>query len=225
MIYVVLIEPETEGNIGAIARAMKNFALTNLVLVAPKCNHLSERALVRSKHAKQILKKAKVLKDFEELKQFDYIIGTTAIMGTDYNIPRVALTPEQLAQKIKGKKQKIALVFGREGNGLSNQEIKKCDIIVNIPSSPKYKTLNLSHAATIIFYELFKTKPQKEFELASKKDKEVLLNMINTHLNKFKFTTKHKKQTQITVWKKVLNKSFLTKREIFALFGFFKKLK
>ncbi|MBL7051205.1 RNA methyltransferase [Candidatus Woesearchaeota archaeon] len=225
MIHIALIQPETPGNLGAIARAMKNFDLSKLILIDPQCNHLSSEAIARSKHAKELLQTAKIAKSFSYLKKFDCIIGTTAIHGTDYNMPRVALSPEQLAKNIKNIKNNVVIVFGREGDGLTNTEIKKCDITVRIPTSEIYPTMNISHAASTIFYELFKTKKTKEIELASAKDKEVLLKRIDYFLNKFTFTTKEKKETQKIAWKKVLNKSFLTKREIFALFGFFRKLK
>ena len=86
MISVILIEPEHSSNVGAVARAMANFDFAELVLINPKCNHLDKDAILRAKHsALKILKNAKV-KDFSYLKQFDYLIGTTAKIGTDYNI-------------------------------------------------------------------------------------------------------------------------------------------
>src|SRR3989338_7998726 len=102
MITVVLIEPENDGNVGAVARVMANFDFEELVLINPKCNHLSDEALSRSKHAKLILEKARI-EDYSFLRSFDYLIGTSAITGTDYNVPRSPLTPEQLAKKISAK--------------------------------------------------------------------------------------------------------------------------
>jgi len=226
MISIVLIEPEISGNIGAIARAMKNFGLNNLILINPKCNHLSLEAIKRAKYAKEILKKIKI-KKFSDLKKFHTLIATTSKLGTDYNIPRSPITPEQLSSIIP-KTKSIAILFGREGIGLKNKEIQMCDFIVTIPTSPKYPAMNLSHSATIIFYELFKSsKKQKigqQITLVSKKEKEQILKMINQVLNKLQFTTKEKKQTQKIVWKRIINKSFLTKREAFAIMGFFRKL-
>jgi len=225
MISVVLIEPKTEGNIGAIARVMKNFGLTNLVLINPKCE-ISIDALSRAKHAKDILEKAKI-KKLSYLKRFDYLIATTAMLGTDYNIPRCPITPEQLAGKLL-KKAKVGLVFGRESSGLTNKEILMCDFVVNIPASKDYPTMNLSHAASIIFYELFKKsgkrKLDEEITPATKKEKGIILKLVNKALDKMKFQTKEKKETQRVVWKRIVGKAFLTKREAFALIGFFRKL-
>ena len=102
MISVVLVKPSHPGNIGAVARAMKNFGLKNLVLIDPKCK-IDEEAKKRAKHANDILKKTKVIK-FEDLKKFHTVIATTAKLGSDYNIPRSPLHPDQLADKIKNIK-------------------------------------------------------------------------------------------------------------------------
>jgi TrmH family RNA methyltransferase len=229
MISVVLIEPETAGNIGAIARIMRNFEFSELVLINPKCNHLSKEALDRSTHAKSILKKAKI-KKINHLKTYDYLIGTTAKLGTDYNIPRSPITPEQLADKLSkiNKKLNIGLLIGREGTGLNNKEISMCDFIVTIPSSIKYPTMNVSHATSIILYEIFKKQPKEKSNEhiipATNKEKQVIMGYFNKVLNSVKFSTKEKKQTQKTVWKRIFGKAFLTKREAFAVIGFLKKI-
>ena len=227
MTSIILVEPETEGNIGAVARVMKNFDFEELILINPKANHLGREALDRATHAKSILKKAKI-KDFSCLKSFDYLIGTTAMLGSDYNIPRSPLTPEQLAEKISKAKGKIGILIGREGTGLNNEEIRKCDFIVAIPTSKKYPTMNISHAVSIILYELFKKlgkeKINKHINFATKKDKEIILRYVNKVLDKMEFSTKEKKETQRIVWKRIVGKAMLTKREAFALMGFLRKL-
>jgi len=227
MISIVLAEPETEGNIGAVARVMKNFDFKEMILINPKADHLGREALDRATHAKDILKKAKV-KDFSYLKKFDYLIGTTAMLGSDYNIPRSPLTPEQLAEKVSNVNGNIGILIGREGAGLSNEEIKKCDFIVAIPTSGKYPTMNVSHAVSIILYELFKRfgkeKINAHINFATKRDKEIILRYAYKVLGKMEFSTKEKKETQRIVWKRVVGKAFLTKREAFALIGFLRKL-
>ena len=225
MVYIALLEPINPGNVGAVARAMKNFGLKNLILINPRCGIKSEEAVKRAKHAKEILSKAKIVKNFSYLKKFDYIIGTTANVGsTDYNIPRLPVKPEDL--KIKSRNSVI--VLGREDSGLTNKEIMKCDFTVSIPSSTKYSTLNISHAAAVIFYELFKQKKETShhhIRIATSKEKNILLKLIRLSLNKLKFSTKEKKETQKKLWKRIIGKSYLTKREFQALCGFFKKIK
>ena len=219
MITVILVKPETAGNVGAVARVMANFDLTKLVLVNPQCDHLSQEARNRAKHAQEILQKAIVTR---RIPRMDYLVATTAIAGTTFN-PRSPLTPSQLAQKmpIKGN---IGLLIGPEGDGLSIKDILRADFVVTIPSSKKYPTLNISHACAILFYELF-NKAGNIHEVASGKEKEILFGYIKKTIAKMKFPTKEKKETQYIVWKRLLGKSFLTKREAFVLMGYFKKLR
>lgn len=224
MISVALIEPINPGNIGAIARIMKNFDLEKLILVNPKCDSKSEEAIKRAKHAQDILKKAKIVKNFDYLKKFDCIVGTTANVGsTDYNIPRLPVKPENI--KIKNNS---AIIFGREDSGLTNEEIMECDFVASIPASKKYPVLNISHAAAIIFYELFKQKKETSHEhirMMTNKDKKILLKIIRQSLDRLKFSTTNKKETQKKLWKRMIGKSCLTKREFQAMCGFFKKIK
>lgn len=229
MIYVILIEPENPGNIGAIARAMKNFGFSNLVLINPKCDYLCDEAIARSKHAKDILKKA-VVGDKRSLNNFDYLIGTTSKIGTDYNIKRSPLKPDELAEKISklNKKTKIGILFGRESIGLRNDEISKTDFIVTIPTSKRYKALNISVSVAIILYDIHKAIGDnfvdEKITPISKQDKLQITKMIDEILNYIKFKNKFKKRTQEIVWKRIIGKSMLTKREAFALMGFLRKI-
>ena len=108
---------------------------------------------------------------------------------------------------------------------LTNKEINLADFIVTIPTSSSYPALNLSHSAAIIFYELFKEKENisSHILIASKKEKQQTLKIINKVINNTKFATPSKKHTQQIIWKRIIGKSFLTKREAYALMGFFKK--
>jgi len=229
MIEIILLEPRKQENIGSVARAMKNFDFQNLVLINPKCK-IGDKANRVAKHARDILKKTKI-KNFSYIKKFDYLIGTTAILGTDYNILRNPINASQLAAKISklDKKTKIGLWIGRETIGLKNEELEMCDILVTVPSSKKYPTLNISHSTAIMLYEIFNSlsevKSNSHINFASKKDKEIIMMFINKILNKIEFTTKQKKETQKKVWKRVIGKALLTKREAFAVMGFFRKLK
>lgn len=227
-IYIVAQEFQTPGNCGALARAMDNFGCKNLIFLNPKCDYLSKESMDRATHAKDILKKAKVMRTLEEVKRkFDYVIGTTARIGTDYNVSRAPLSPEQFANILT--KKKYAIIIGREDHGLSNEEVKQCDFTVTIPTSPKFPALNVSHAATIILYELFKAssedKVSDKIPFASGKDKDVLIKIINATIDKMDFYDDYKRDTQKYVWKRVIGKSQLTRREVFALCGFFKKAK
>jgi TrmH family RNA methyltransferase len=231
MIQIVLVEPKTGGNIGAIARAMANFNMQNLVLVNPKCDPFSEDCLKRAKHAVGVLDRMRVVNSLDDLDA-DYMIGTTSALGADYNIPRSPIRPDNIAQTIAKLREEenvnIAIILGREGDGLTNHEILLCDFIVTIPTFPEYPVMNISHAATIIFYELFKQtadeKIDEHIKFATDSEKKVLLELVDKLLKSTEFSTEEKRETQRKVWKRLVGKSFMTKREAMALIGFMKKL-
>ncbi|MBW2976815.1 TrmJ/YjtD family RNA methyltransferase [Candidatus Woesearchaeota archaeon] len=229
MIEVILTEPRKQENLGSVARIMKNFSFDRLVLIRPKCK-FGKTAFKVAKHGKDIFKKVKI-RDFSYLKKLDYLIGTTSKLGADYNLPRNALSAEQAAlklSKVNYKKLRVGILIGREGTGLKNEEISLCDILVTIPASRGYPTMNVSHACSIILYEIFKKisneKSNSHINFATKKEKEIILGFIKKVLDKIDFSTKEKKDTQKKVWRRVIGKAMLTKREAFALMGFFRKL-
>lgn len=225
-VTIVLQEFNTPGNIGAVARAMKNFGVNKLILLNPKCDHLADTAKGRAMHAVDILKKAKTVKKIEDLKGFDYIIATSSKLGRDYNIPRLPLRPEEIVSRVKGK---VAIIIGREDNGMKNSEIKKCDFLVTIPTQKKYAALNVSHAVAIILYEIFKTSKSKNIlshiKVATKKERNIVYKLACDTINKMEFSIEQKKTTQKKLWKALLGKGFITKREAFVLCGFFRKIK
>ena len=229
MITIVLLRTERGSHLGMICRAMKNFGLTNLILIDPKIAKDDKEAIKHAKHALDVLEKAQI-KRAAYLQTFDYLIGTTAKLGTDYNLVRSPIIPEQLFSKkeLYGKAN-IALLLGPEGHGLSNKELVQCDFVVTIPSSKKYPTLNLANAATILFYEYFKhskkMKVNSHILPATAIEKRYIHRYFQEILLELHFTTPSKKKTQEIVWKKIIGKAFLTKREAYALLGLLKKVK
>jgi len=229
MVTIILVEPETAGNIGSVARSMRNFGQSKLILINPKCDHQSLEAIKFAKHAGVILKKAKVIKT-KDLKRsllgFHPIIATTSKLGTDYNLNRSPLTPVELSGTLK-KHRKVALLFGRESSGLTNEELSIADFMVSIPSSKKYPALNLSHSVSIILYELHKHQKNitSHFKSASEMDKDQIQKMFGEIFSELKFATPSKRKTQQVVWKRIMGKAFLTKREAFAVMGVLRKIK
>jgi len=138
---------------------------------------------------------------------------TTAKINSGYNLKRSPVLSENLHKKIS-KKQKTGILFGREGDGLTNEEINSCNIITVINSSKSYSTLNLSHAVAIILYELHKNMKTKKIadniQPASKKDVLQLNKMVVKAINS---KTTSKKDIQKQIWKNIINKASLTKRE------------
>jgi len=229
-ITVCLIEPTISGNLGAIARSMANFGFSDLILVNPKCDKDDDESRNRAKHAQKILDDTKIVDSFKKIVDtHNIVIGTTGVTGVDYNIPRSPVLPTALCELLTGKSGNVALVFGTEADGLTNEQIGKCDFVVTIPTSKEYPIMNLSHAVTILLYELSKNKFGKQVKeihpQATQKDKEITLEVLNELFEQTQFSTQTEEETQRKVWKRLIGKGMLTRREIFALIGFLKKLK
>ncbi len=226
-IYIVFVECETPGNIGFLARTMANFGLKNLVLINPPT--LTPEAYYQATHGKYIVENALIypsLDEFYRSKRIDFKIASTGVAGGSYNISRIPLRPEQLSKSININ-NKIAILFGREGDGLSNKEIEDCDICVSIPTDPTYPILNISHAAAIIFYELFKNKhefPVEGLEESTSLEKNYLIKDMEEMINILDIPD-HKKKNGLKVFKNIINRAFITGREAHTFKGILRRLK
>ena len=227
MIYVVFVEPETPGNIGFLARTMKNFGLTNLVLINP-CK-LENESYYQAMHARDVVSNLQTynsLKEFLIHKQIDTAVATTGTAGGSYNVARIAVTPEQLGDSINYNGN-LALIFGREGNGLSNKEIALCDVIVSIPTHEEYPILNITHAAAIIFYELFKREksyPVDHLEAATSAEKESLMEYMDEIILKLGYP-RHKSDNASLVFRRIIGRAFISGREAHTLKGTLRRIK
>lgn len=231
MLWIALSEVEHAGNLGAVARVMANFGQRNLLLINPKCSPKDEETRKRAKHAIPILEKARIA-SWDSLDEFYIIIGTTSQLGTDYNLPRSPLLPEELAKKLASAdlaRKKVALLFGPEGEGLSNEQLLDCDFVVTIPTSGKYPTLNLSHAVAVLLYELSRDTHgkviQAKYPLAGKREKEVAMGLVEGILPHLELNRGLKEETQRRLWRRMLGKAMLTAREMAALLGFLRRIK
>ena len=156
-VRIVLIKTWHSGNIGAVARAMKNMGLNQLFLVDP-IDFPSQQATARAGQATDILEQATLVSNLADaLADCSLVIGTSARNRT---IALPALTAEQCASRViaQSPTQQVAIVFGRERMGLLNEEIQQCHFQVNIDANPQYPVLNLSQAVQLICYEIFKAR-------------------------------------------------------------------
>ena len=226
-IYIVFVECETPGNIGFLARTMANFGLKNLVLINPPT--LTPEAYYQATHGKYIVENALVypsLDEFYRSKRIDFKIASTGVAGGSYNLSRIPIRPEQLSESININ-NKIAILFGREGDGLTNKEIENCDLCVSIPTDPTYPILNISHAAAIIFYELFKNKHEyavEGLEESTLLEKEYLIKDMEELIGKLDIPN-HKKRNGLKTFKNIINRAFITGREAHTLKGILRRLK
>lgn len=226
-VSVILVKPLYEGNVGSAARVMANFGFKNLILVKP-CK-LGKRAEYMAVHAQGILEKAKKCKDFESaIRNFDLVIGTTAERATsdDYFL-RLTISPGELRKKLEKAKGKIALVFGPEDTGLTNEELERCDIGVTILTSAEYKSINLSHAVAIVLYELAKSKQERrELRLASKLEKDLLLKYFSEITEKMDYPQPMERRVVLkSMISKLIGRSLITGREANSLLGVLRKIK
>jgi tRNA/rRNA methyltransferase len=190
-ISFILHQPQLSENIGACARAIKNFKFKKLVVVKPKPIFPNDKILATSVGAKDLIVNAKVYETLESaVKKVDYIIATSARFRNK-NIKHIKL--EDL-KKIDFNK-KVAFLFGSEASGLSNNEISYANYTMQIPTNPDFKSLNLSHSviivahtvASIISLKGAKYSKSKKVSLASKNDIQAMANLCIKKLEQKNF--------------------------------------
>ena len=190
-ISFILHKHQLSENIGACARAIKNFDFKNLILINPKPIFPNDKILATSVGAKNIIKQSKIFDNLEQaVDNFDIIIATSARFRNK-NIKHINL--EDL-KKINYKK-KIAFLFGSEASGLSNNEISYANYTLQIPTNVEFKSLNLSHSLVIIaqiMSGIIKIKPKqfkksKKVKNASKKEIKSMLDLCIRNLEEISF--------------------------------------
>ena len=160
-VSVILVAPKYGGNIGAIARLMKNYGLSDLRFVSPP--EIGDEAMARAMNGKEILLNARQYDNFEDAIEGFRIVAATssAITLDDRKFRRLPETPSSFWKRALKSDGNIALVFGREDDGLRNTEIEMCNSFIHIPSNPEYPVLNLSHAVSVILYEMIRDLERK----------------------------------------------------------------
>jgi len=221
---VILLEPESAGNIGSVARSMKNFGQNDLWLVNPK-TPIDTQARALAMHGFDVLSSAKIVNQLEKaLSGIDTVVGTSSVSAqSTSNIARISITPEELAFALSAARGNVALIFGRESSGLTNLEIENCDLLVTIPASRVYNVLNLSTAVSITLYELFQQEQRgRELRLATSITRQRLLEQFELLVNR-SGTPMHKRKLAARAFRNIASRSFLSRREASLLIGVFRK--
>ena len=141
-----------------MARLMKNFGLRELYLVSPRADRLSDEARQYAVHAQDILFSAKVVPSLQEAISDALVVVATTAKILEKRVRRTPITPRRMAEVLSPyweSDEVVAILFGREPSGLTNEELDTADFTVTIPTSPDYPSLNLSHSVAIILYELY----------------------------------------------------------------------
>ena len=228
-IYFILNKPQLSENIGACARAMKNFNFSKLVVINPKTSFPNDKIYATSVGAKDIIQQAKVYDNFEDsLPNFDYLIATSSRFRNK-NIKHININE---LKKIKLNK-KIGFIFGCEASGLSNNEISYANCTMNIPSNNNFKSLNLSHSLILVCYNLFNLINNKnityeksnKIKNASKKQIKAMMDLCINNLNKKNFfTPKEKKAIMLENLRNIFYRSDLSEKETRILSSVFATL-
>jgi len=210
----VLVEPSFEESIGFVARAMKNFGLSNLHLVNPR-TVLGPSGRMRGGHAQDVLDSIVEHRSLQDaLEGLHLSIGTTAQRSyAASNLVRKPVTPRELGHVLKNRPGTVGIVFGREGTGLTNVELGHCDATLTIPAVSEYQTLNLSHAAAIVFYELHVAAGESSMDgLASERVKKTILSFLSNSALRSGIE-EHDRALLTRAFRNVLGRSAIRQRE------------
>lgn len=180
-ISIILVEPQMGENIGAAARAMKNFGIQNLRIVAPRDGWPNDKARSMSVGAIDIINRAEIYNSLPAaLEDLSYIYATTAMPRS---INKEYILSRDLAAEIKNKSA-IGILFGRENYGLSNEEISYANKIITIDTDIKFSSLNIAHAVALVTYELFQynNNERQDLKIHQKAANQVEIEHFYNHL-------------------------------------------
>ncbi len=234
-----MVEPEFGLNVGYIARAMANFGLKQLIIVSQnKMSRDSENEAARfASHGSDIVDNLQYVRSIKELrKRFHLVIGSTAIRAKrKSNITRKTLDVEECAKAVHSNFSnllKACVVFGRDTTGLTNSELEQCDYVLTIRTDTDYATLNISHAAAIVFYLL-----SREFSLPDKSSRVLKTNAGTPRPERERLIAlfeelallsdfqKFKQRKLSETLNRLLNRSGPSLREVYLLMGLASKAK
>ena len=227
----VLVNPQLGENIGSCARALKNFGFSNLSIVKPRDEWPNTKARMTSVGAYDIVKSAKVFDNVENaIKNFDIVLATSA---RSRDIQKKYISLDQFGNFLKKyNNSNIGILFGPESSGLSNHDLSLANFIIQIPTSNKLTSLNLSHALIVVCFEIFKHFSKKTLKKkisnnksASKKDIQNLIKFLEQHLDKKRFfKPPEKKKSMILNINNIFGRLELSDKEMRILFSIFSSL-
>jgi len=227
---VAVVEPETPGNVGTIARAMKNFGFRDLKLIdAPELDPDGEAYGFAGQARKDVLPDHD-RPTFDELVEQYHTVGFTAITNEDAtkHVRYPYATPAELADELAETTADVALVFGREGDGLTNDELARIDRVCSIPASESYPALNLGQAATVALYELRELAleetqlPDRESNRATEQETDRMADRFESLLDAVGHPTEKRAKT-MRLFRRLLGRAHPTDREAVTLTGVFRR--
>jgi tRNA/rRNA methyltransferase len=226
-VRIVLVAPKGSGNIGSVARAMKNMGLGDLAIVGSgRTESFWARAM--AVHAKDILKTAQRFATLREaVTDCGLVVGTTCRGGLYREHSRTPRTtaPEIAAAARAGK---CALVFGPEDHGLDNDDLKCCQLLITIPADAAYPSLNLAQAVTICVYELFLASmdnvPAEGIERAPAEDVERLYDRMKASMLEIGYLDPQNPEHILFAFRRILGRAGLEEKDVRILTGLFRQI-
>jgi len=224
---VVLVRPQVAGNLGATARVMHNFGLSHLVLVAPEADPLAPEARKMSTQGEAILHQARRVADLSEaLADCVLTVATSARTGGLFRKqtigPPEVVMPHLIAASALGP---VALVFGPEPTGLTNEDVSRCQYLIHIPTPPEYPALNLAQAVAISLYELYRAwlqttaAPQPHDLPAPFADQERMFGQLRSVLEEIHFLYGPKADSLMHALRHLIGRANPTMMEVKLLLG------
>jgi tRNA (cytidine32/uridine32-2'-O)-methyltransferase len=230
-ITVAVVDAETPGNVGTIARSMKNFGLSDLLLVnPPELDPEGEAYGFAGQAREDVLPEARDV-SFDHLVENFHTVGCTAVTNEDEtkHVRYPVKTPRELAEDLAGLDAEVAVVFGRERVGLTNDEIARLDQVCSIPADADYPVLNLGQAATIVLYELRNLAvedtqlPEPRHHRADEAAVEGLHDQFADFLDAVDYPAEKRAKTQ-RLWRRFAGRAHPTGRETATLRGLFRRV-
>ena len=229
---VVLVEPLGEINLGSVARLCKNFQIEELRLVAPRCDPMNITTRRMALKGTELLKNANIYPNL--LAAIDDCVRVVATCGRiDHGEIPLHSSENGLKWLLQSSiKKPVAIIFGREDRGLSNQELQMAQRVISLPSAPNYPSLNLSHAVAIILHELisYTQRPIKSFEStkhepSTPRELNGLLEQAESMLLEVGFLHEHTAEARMSKIKSLLQRAEIRSEEVALIRGILRQTK
>jgi len=224
---IVLVRPRGSGNIGSIARAMKNMGAVELAIVG-NARTKSFWARAMAVHGRDILSEAKCYGSIREaIADCTLVVGTTCRAGLyrRHSQPPRDIAPEIVAAARTGK---VALIFGPEDHGLSNKDLEPCQLLITIPSHPDYPSLNVAQAAVICLYEIYLASLMQRapaaIQRAPAEAVERLFDRMRTTLLKIGFLDSENPEHMLLAFRRILGRAGLEETDVRIFTGLFRQI-
>ncbi|WP_456405890.1 RNA methyltransferase [Caldithrix abyssi] len=216
-LHFILVEPESPGNVGSVARALKTMGFEKLILVNP-CDLNNDEVKMMAHRSLDIVHNAAIFPDFEQsIKDMRLTVATT-MRKRHFKFP--FFSPEQIAERLltAAMQHPVAIVFGRESSGLTNEEILKCQLHSTIPTATQNPALNLSQAVMIYAYTFFqqiqKTDLHYEYELASQYELEKFYEHLAQAIDLVQFVPRDGIDNFVTRFRRLIGRSMAEQRDV-----------